>query len=518
MLGLPLMCVHPVPCNTMFGSQQKMDVAALKRLMEEDTTAGRVPLIVLADAGTPVAGHVDNLGRLQEVCREHDVWLHLRGHSLAALAMATAPAVPSRVADSLTLPIGVWLGVPALPVTLFRTFESTQQQQPQAGVKSVRGRESTLPLIAGLTVEHFTLRLSCLSLWTSLQSLGREGIQSRLKQAFEASEQLHNKLAKYPCLRLLNQKPGGETGSISVTELATKPVSTAILFEVIACTVVFQFVPEGSEDKTDRVPAYFDKLNSWLGQILQRDAPQVPLEICDLESSGVILRFCPLELAVERLPSPEELEQFIACIEQQLVRTVCKPEILTATVQHKETFVRLAEASPRLRLVNMPQWAGLGGVRYLPEVLDLQIDEPLTDQTKEELNQLNSRLVEQLRSTDAAFSLGEGIDGLVCVRFGMVTAETDVEELLGLVESVGREVEESSRYLESLTEIVKKGIETATQDLQKENAERLWQEGILRHVPVVGSLVNWWSPPSKESGIKGRSLNLTAGTPESGFV
>lgn len=46
---------------------------------------------------------------------------------------------------------------------------------------------------------------------------------------------------------------------------------------------------------------------------------------------------------------------------------------------------------------------------------------------------------------------------MVCVRFGMVTAETDVEELLGLVESVGKEVEESSRYLESLTEIVKKG-------------------------------------------------------------
>lgn len=106
---------------------------------------------------------------------------------------------------------------------------------------------------------------------------------------------------------------------------------------------------------------------------------------------------------------------------------------------------------------------------------------------------------------------GEGTDGLVCVRFGMVTADTDVEELLGLVVTVGQEVEESSRFLETMTEIVKKGIEAATLDLQKENEERLWQEGILRHVPVFGSLVNWWSPPSKESGIKGRSLNLTAG-------
>ena len=38
----------------------------------------------------PIAGHVDNLSRLQEVCHNHEIWLHLRGHSLAALALITA--------------------------------------------------------------------------------------------------------------------------------------------------------------------------------------------------------------------------------------------------------------------------------------------------------------------------------------------------------------------------------------------------------------------------------------------
>lgn len=59
------------------------------------------------------------------------------------------------------------------------------------------------------------------------------------------------------------------------------------------------------------------------------------------------------------------------------------------------------------------------------------------------------------------------------------------------------------------------GIEAATADLQRESDEKLWSDGILRHVPVVGSVVNWWSPPSKETGIKGRSLNLTQGVVES---
>lgn len=45
----------------------------------------------------------------------------------------------------------------------------------------------------------------------------------------------------------------------------------------------------------------------------------------------------------------------------------------------------------------------------------------------------------------------------MCVRFGMVTADTDVEELLSLVTSIGKNVEESSKDLENMVEIVKKG-------------------------------------------------------------
>lgn len=52
---------------------------------------------------------------------------------------------------------------------------------------------------------------------------------------------------------------------------------------------------------------------------------------------------------------------------------------------------------------------------------------------------------------------GEGSDGLNCVRFGMVTVDTDLSELLSLVLSTGREVERSSRFLDQMTDIVRKG-------------------------------------------------------------
>jgi len=51
--------------------------------------------------------------------------------------------------------------------------------------------------------------------------------------------------------------------------------------------------------------------------------------------------------------------------------------------------------------------------------------------------------------------------------------------------------------LATMSDLVLKGIEQAQQDLRRENDDALWQEGILRHVPIVGSIYNWISPIQK---------------------
>lgn len=95
----------------------------------------------------------------------------------------------------------------------------------------------------------------------------------------------------------------------------------------------------------------------------------------------------------------------------------------------------------------------------------------------------------------------------------MVTSETDIEELLDLVVSAGNEIQESSKVLDSMAEVIKAGIRAAENDLQKEADEKLWNDGILRVVPVVGSVLNWINPIPKETstGIRGRTLNLSEG-------
>ncbi len=66
----------------------------------------------------------------------------------------------------------------------------------------------------------------------------------------------------------------------------------------------------------------------------------------------------------------------------------------------------------------------------------------------------------------------------------MVTMETDVEELLSLVITTGREIEEAVAQLQTMSQVVVRGVQQAQEELKKEAENQLWQEGILRYSGV----------------------------------
>ena len=113
--------------------------------------------------------------------------------------------------------------------------------------------------------------------------------------------------------------------------------------------------------------------------------------------------------------------------------------ILNATVVQREKFLKLIDDEPRLERVDIVNWAGLGGIRYIPtEVVSKAAskaaaskgeegdeakegkDENVTadqvrngiseadESTKDLIDHRNIELVDQLRHSDSAFSLGEG--------------------------------------------------------------------------------------------------------------
>ncbi|XP_032520922.2 pyridoxal-dependent decarboxylase domain-containing protein 1 [Danaus plexippus] len=467
-LGLPLACVRPVPVDA---SGKGMDLNALDRLCEEDS-AGRTPLLVLGEAGEPPLGGGSPLKALAELCGRRGVHLHVRGHALALPAAGGFEQTYS-IADSLTLQPGPWFGIPGLPtVTFYKIPEPLTANDHSKVVNSASSREGALAALGGLTAG--AARLAALPLWTATRAAGAKRLARRIDAAFRSARTARALIASTE-LRLLSDRPGGD-------EPPNMDIVDAIS-ESSAC-VSFQFAPAGC---ADRPPPYYDKLNSWLGQVLQREADMINIEICETESYGVVLRYCPLEgIFLEE----DRLSEWAAVLDAQL-------HVLTATVALREPFQKTLQTHPCLRLVHVPGWAGLGGVRYVPPGWE---NAPL-----EELNSLNRQLVETLRATDGAFSCGDGEDGMACVRFGMVTADTDVDELLDLVLSAGKDVEENSKALTDMTEVLKKGISAAQEELNRS----AWQEGLLRRVPVVGRVVSWWAPPQP---CPGRRLLLTHGT------
>ncbi len=93
----------------------------------------------------------------------------------------------------------------------------------------------------------------------------------------------------------------------------------------------------------------------------------------------------------------------------------------------------------------------------------------------------------------------------------MVSMDTDVDELLALVVKTGLDLDDQVAQLNNMSEVIRRGIEQAQGELKRESDEALLQEGILRHVPIVGSFYNWLSPVAEKPKIKGRCLSLQEG-------
>uniref|UniRef100_A0A8C5JSB8 Pyridoxal-dependent decarboxylase domain-containing protein 1 n=1 Tax=Junco hyemalis TaxID=40217 RepID=A0A8C5JSB8_JUNHY len=452
-LGLPLSCMCRVPCNTMFGSQHQMDVALLDRLIKDDVECGKLPLLLVANAGTPGAGHTDKLGRLKELCEQHKMWLHVEGVNLATLALGyvSSSVLAATKCDSMTLTLGSWLGLPAVPaVTLYRH------------------EDPSLSLAAGLTSSQPVEKLRALPLWLSLQYLGHDGIVERIKHASQ----------------LVSNSP--------VEDELSSPV------------VVFKFFQEYSN--RGAIPAHFPDcaLSLQLGEQLAQLVPASGVDVVELEDEGTCVRFSPLMTSAVLGTEIQDIDHLVDCLKMKI-------PVLTSTLQLREEFEQEVRRTVSLLYIEDLGWPGLGVVRY-----NYHSDEKNDDKQEKELEKINTELLKKLNEleSDLTFSLGPEFGGQKnCVYIGMVTEDLDVSELVETIAATGREIEENSRLLENMTEVVRKGIQEAQLQLQKANEERLLEEGLLRQIPVVGSVLNWFSP--FQASPKGRTFNLTAGSLES---
>jgi glutamate/tyrosine decarboxylase-like PLP-dependent enzyme len=96
-------------------AQQRMDVASLRRQVEQDIADGHLPFIVVGTAGNVSTGAVDPLPAIHEVAREHNLWFHVDGAygaPAAALPEAAGDLRALALADSVALDPHKWLYSP----------------------------------------------------------------------------------------------------------------------------------------------------------------------------------------------------------------------------------------------------------------------------------------------------------------------------------------------------------------------------------------------------------------------
>uniref|UniRef100_A0A8C1ISR3 Pyridoxal-dependent decarboxylase domain-containing protein 1 n=1 Tax=Cyprinus carpio TaxID=7962 RepID=A0A8C1ISR3_CYPCA len=445
-LALPLSCLCIVPCNTMFGSLHQMDVALLDKLIRDDRESGKVPLLLIANAGTPGAGHTDKLSRLKELCVQYNMWLHVEGVNLATLALGqvSSAVTAATKCDSMTLTPGPWLGLPAVPaVTLYRH------------------EDPALSLAAGLTSSQPVEKLRALPLWLSLQYLGHDGILQRIKHASQL--------------------------------VSTLPTSFWIERGYLGfrmwCLIPGSLPSPGARCGT-----------CWLGEQLAQQVPLSGVDVVELEDEGTCVRFSPLMTAA----ALGTQENDVAALVEKLGEMI---PVLSCTLRYRQDFKDEVLQQASLSYIEDLSWPGLGGVRYEPRATDL--DE---DKRQHSVEKINNDLLKKLMEldTDLYFSGGpEFCEEKNCIFIGMATEDLDVAELVETIVSIGREIEESGKLFENMTEVVRRGIQEAELQLQKANEEKLMEEGVLRQIPLVGPVLNWFSPV--QASVKGRTFNLAEG-------
>jgi aromatic-L-amino-acid/L-tryptophan decarboxylase len=109
--GLGTAAIRWIPTD----ARLRMDVAALRHRLEEDTSAGDVPCIVVGTAGSVSTGATDPLPDIQAICGEFGAWFHVDG-AYGGIA-AAVPEAPDdlrglSLADSVAVDPHKWLYAP----------------------------------------------------------------------------------------------------------------------------------------------------------------------------------------------------------------------------------------------------------------------------------------------------------------------------------------------------------------------------------------------------------------------
>jgi glutamate/tyrosine decarboxylase-like PLP-dependent enzyme len=179
LLGLGRKALRRIPVS----NAAQMDIAQLEARIIQDKTAGFSPFCVVATAGTTNSGAIDDLTKVAEICRCHQLWLHVDGAYGAAAIFSDQHRGLVRgieLADSVTIDPHKWLAMPFAAGVVLTSHPEALQQAFATSTPYMPKRTTTgsAPLLDNFQVStQWSRRMNSLKLWLTLQVHGRQAYE-----------------------------------------------------------------------------------------------------------------------------------------------------------------------------------------------------------------------------------------------------------------------------------------------------------------------------------------------------
>jgi glutamate/tyrosine decarboxylase-like PLP-dependent enzyme len=173
LLGLGRKAVRRVPAT----AAVQMDTNCLEAQIMQDKTAGFAPFCVAATAGTTNSGAIDDLVKVAEVCRRHQLWFHVDGAYGAAVIFSDRHrglVQGIELADSVTIDPHKWLAMPFACGVVLTSHPSALQQAFATSTPYMPKKSDETPRLDNFQVStQWSRRMNSLKLWLTLQVHGR---------------------------------------------------------------------------------------------------------------------------------------------------------------------------------------------------------------------------------------------------------------------------------------------------------------------------------------------------------
>src|SRR5580692_7722337 len=178
----------------------------LEDAIQRDKREGKIPVAVVASAGTVNTGAIDPLPEIAAIARRHGLWMHVDG-AYGALAAIAAPEkfAGLNLADSLSLDPHKWLYQPLdCGCLLYRDVAMARQTFAYTGSYAKQLSDDPIEGFAFFEESmELSRRFRGLKLWLSLRYHGLEGFRAAIGRDLDHAQRLARAVDRAPMLERL---------------------------------------------------------------------------------------------------------------------------------------------------------------------------------------------------------------------------------------------------------------------------------------------------------------------------